>query len=224
MRKASPKSSDLTKQVHKLSAALKNLPTVANGVSIVFEEQVAIRLAGFGRQLDEFNQLSLSFQATETWRTVYQKILETCETRRYLSVALIKSDDYWRDEPGKASLDFNYRLLDYGFTIQRIFIVDPFFWPPSAKTPAKETLDWIVAQDNRGVITSLVRLTDLQYESDLVCDIGIYGNDAVGKQVTDFDGKTVRFELHFDPARIKEAENTWNRIQLYAVNLDELLQ
>lgn len=221
MRKDPSNKSNLVKQLDRISPEIKALAAIVKDVSPVFQEQVALRLAGFGRQLNEFNQLTLSFQATETWRTVYQKILESCETRRYLSVALIKSDDYWRDEPGKASLDFNYRLLDHGFNVQRIFIVDPFFWPPSANTPTKEIFDWIMSQHHRGIITSLVRLTDLEVEPDLICDMGIYGNDAVGKQITDFDGKTVQFKLHFDPARIKEAEDLWNRIQLYAIQLDD---
>ena len=223
-RKRDPNSTDLNCQIDKLTKNLKQLPGIAGNASVVFEEQVALRLSAFQQQLDEFNRLTLSFDATETWRTVYQRMLESCETHRYLSVALIKSDEYWRDEPGRSSLEFNYRLLDHGFTVRRVFIIDPFFWPPTTKTPAREILNWIVTQNERGIITSLVRLADLENEPDLICDMGIYGTEAVGKQIADFDGRTVRFRLYFDRNRIREAEDLWNRIQLFAVQIEDLIE
>ena len=71
-------------------------------------------------------------------------------------------------------------------------------------------------------MTSLVRLADLDNEPDLICDIGIYGAQAVGIQESDFEGKTVRFKIHFDPKRLQETEDLWKRIGLYATSLDVL--
>ena len=51
----------------------------------------------------------LLFETTESWRTVYEDVLQSCQTRRHLSVALIRSDDYWRDAPGEISLRCQWR-------------------------------------------------------------------------------------------------------------------
>ena len=70
---------------------------------------------------------------------------------------------------------------------------------------------------------SLVRLADLQQEPDLICDMGIYGEDAVGFQQTDFEGKTVKFQLRFDPNSIHQAEQRWNQLLLFATPLEDLI-
>jgi hypothetical protein len=53
--------------------------------------------------------------------------------------------------------------------------------------------------------------------------MGIYGEDAVGLQQTDFEGKTVRFELHFDANSVRQAVERWNQLQLYAMPLEQQL-
>ena len=83
-------------------------------------------------------------------------------------------------------------------------------------------MHWIRDQHDRGIMTSLVRLADLDSEPDLVCDIGIYGNQAVGIQEADFEGKTVRFNIYFDGKRLQEAEELWRRVELYATPMDVL--
>ena len=82
---------------------------------------------------------------------------------------------------------------------------------------------WIIKQHQRGIEVSLVRLTALEDEPGLVCDMGIYGEDAVGLQQTDFEGKTVRFELHFDANSVRQAVERWNQLQLYAMPLEQQL-
>ena len=39
-----------------------------------------------------------------------------------LSVALIRSDTYWRDSPGESSLEFNYTLVEHGFVVQHVLV------------------------------------------------------------------------------------------------------
>lgn len=68
-----------------------------------------------------------------------------------------------------------------------------------------------------------MRLSDLDEEPDLVADFGIYGDDAVGRQVVDFEGKTQKFQIHFDEDHLREAEERWDRLLLYSVLLDDLL-
>ena len=214
--------SPLTAALVEISNKANLLRRAAGPHPSVFEQQAVLCLSEIARRMDDLLCSKLTFEGTEQWRSVYRQVLESCETRRYLSVALIRSDNYWRDAPGENSLEFNYTLVEHGFTIQRIFIVDPFFWPPSAKTPAREVMRWISAQHDRGILTSLVRLSDLDNEPDLVCDIGIYGDQAVGIQESDFEGRTVRFNIYFDANRVQEAEELWSRIELYATPMGVL--
>lgn len=188
--------------------------------SPIFRQECLFRLARVSEQLDQLLHGRLTFRSTETWRTVYEDVLKSCQTKRYLSVALIRSDDYWRDKPAENSLEFNYRLIDHGFFVHRLFLIDEFFWAPSVRTPSRDVLDWILKQHDRGIEVSLVRLADLESESDLVVDMGIYGELAVGTQQTDFQGRTTRFELCFKPEQIRLAEEHWNQLQLYAIGLD----
>ena len=222
----SPRSrpeAELRSVIAKLSRQLAQLMHSTTGQAPIFCQQSVFRLEDISRQLDELQKATLTFFSTETWRSVYEDVLESCRTRRYLSVALIRSDDYWRDPPGERSLEFNYRLISRGFCIHRAFIIDEFFWPPSARTPSSDILRWIIKQHRRGVEVSLIRLAALEDEPALICDMGIYGEDAVGLQQTDFEGKTVKFELHFDANMIRQAEQRWNQLLLYGKPLDEEL-
>ena len=97
--------------------------------SDVYRTRVVLRLRNIAEQLAKLGQGRLVFESTETWRTVYEDVLKACQPRRYLSVALIRTDDYWRDAPGENSLEFNYMLVDHGFHVHRVFIIDDFFWP-----------------------------------------------------------------------------------------------
>ena len=209
--------------IAKLSRQLDELRHSSVGKAPIYCQQAVFRLEHMSRQLDELLNATISFATTETWRSVYEDVLQSCKAQRYLSVALIRSDDYWRDSPGERSIEFNYRLISHGFHIHRAFIIDEFFWAPSARTPSNDIFRWILRQHQRGIEVSLIRLPDLDDEPSLVCDMGIYGEEAVGFQQTDFEGKTVRFELHFDANSIRQAEQRWNQLQLYATPLEQLL-
>jgi len=191
--------------------------------SAVFRKQVVLRLRTQLEQLRRMAEGRLIFESTETWRTVYEEVLQFCETRRYLSVALIRSDDYWRDAPGESSLEFNFALVSYGFYVHRVFLIDEFFWPRTARTPSTQLFHWIRDQHQRGVEVSLVRLTELEDEPSLVCDMGIYGAEAVGWQQTDLQGRTIRYEINFDQEAVAEAEQRWNQLLLFAKPFDEVI-
>jgi hypothetical protein len=191
--------------------------------SEVFRKQALLRLHNKLAEITDLAAGKLVFTSTETWRTVYQQVLESANVRRYLSVALIRSDDYWRDAPGESSLQFNYELLGHGFHLHRLFIIDEFFWPRAAKTPSKQLFHWILDQYHRGIEVSLIRLTDLDDEPSLVCDIGIYGDSAVGHQQTDFEGKTTRFELSFAQNALQQAEERWQQLMVYAQPLSAII-
>ena len=57
----------------------------------------------------------------------------------------------------------------------------------------------------------------------MITDLGIYGDEAVGFQTTTEDGRTARYDLHFDSVKVAEAEQRWNKLQLYAIRLETLL-
>ena len=219
----SPSEAELRSSIGKLSRQLAELMHNAAGKAPIFCQQSLFRLENMSHQLDDLRKATITFETTETWRSVYEDVLQSSKTRRYFSVALIRSDDYWRDPPGERSLEFNYRLISHGFHIHRAFLIDEFFWPPSARTPSGDILRWIMKQHQGGIEVSLVRLAALEDEPCLICDMGIYGEDAVGLQQTDFEGKTVRFELHFDANSIRQAEQRWSQLQLFATPLEQLL-
>ena len=200
---------DIQKELDRLSE-IDVLP------SRVFWHQVTLRLHDTLSALSELTAGKLVFSSTETWRTVYRQVLESTNVKRYLSVALIRSDDYWRDAPGESSMQFNYELVAHGFHIHRLFIIDEFFWPRGARTPSKQLFHWILEQYQRGIEVSLLRLTDLEDEPTLVCDLGIYGASAVGYQHTDFEGKTTRYELGFTSNALQQAEELWKQLMVYA--------
>jgi hypothetical protein len=189
----------------------------------IFQREVRLRLVRISRQVEEFSRHELSFAQTETWRTVYQSVLSSCQTKRYLSVALVEHEDYWQDPPGQASLEFNYELVHFGFYVHRRFVIDDFFWPPGAVYPDAEVFKHIQEQASRGIEVSLVRKSHLESESELICDFGIYGERAVGYQTLDEQGKTAAYLLRFGEAAVQAAEELWRQLDLYAISVDDLL-
>lgn len=119
-----PSHSELSLTTHEVSDCLRCLVDCNSLSSAIFRKQVILRLRDILERLRRLVEGRLIFESTETWRTVYEDVLQTCETRRYLSVALIRSDDYWRDSPGENSLEFNFALLAHGFYVHRVFLID----------------------------------------------------------------------------------------------------
>ena len=212
----------LERAARKLAQKLNELSSSHHVRHPVFRQQAIFRLSEIAERIDELSHGVLAFGSTETWRTVYEDILKSCDHKRYLSSALIRSDGYWRDNPGTSSLEFNYQLVEHGYLIHRLFLIDDFFWPPSMSVPAQEILQWIQTQDRHGIEVGLVRLSDLDVEPELVCDLGIYGDQAVGRQTTDSEGRTTRFEICFSPEKVALARQQWSQLSLYAVSLEEL--
>ena len=189
----------------------------------IFQKQARFRLEQMARQVDELLRQELSFSQTETWRTLYESVLSSCKAKRYLSVALVEHEDYWQDQPAKASLEFNYDLVRHGFHVHRRFIIDDFFWPPGAIGPANEILGSIEEQATHGIEVSLIRKSALEAEPGLICDFGIYGEIAVGHQSLDEQARTTSYVLRFGRSAVEAAEELWRQLDLYAIPLDEIL-
>ena len=171
---------------------------------------------------DEFAMMAtgrIVFHATETWRTAYQHILETLRVKTYLSVAWVRTNDYWNDAPGRQSMQFNYELVGRGIRIERVHILSDELWPFDEKLPTVGILEWLVEQRGQGIHVSLLRESDLPKEPDLLRDFAIYGDRATGTQELDEDSRTVRFVLSFDEPSIQQALDRWERLTLYSVPL-----
>ena len=107
-------------QIKKLASQLRRDSQLA--AIDVFRTHVALRLTPMARELEEITSGNLTFDSTETWRTLYQQVLQSCEAKQYLSVALVATDGYWRHPPGEQTLEFHDRLIWQGFRQQRIAI------------------------------------------------------------------------------------------------------
>jgi hypothetical protein len=213
----------LRRIVTSLGQALRHVVRVSRQLDNEhFRKQAVLRLK---RQHDELQLLAqgkLVFDSTETWRAVYEEVLSACTLKRYLSVALVRTEDYWCGTPGERSIRFNALSVDYGFYVHRILIVDDFLWPPKATIPSKQLYNWMLSQFSKGIQIELVRMSELTSESDLLVDFGIYGDTAVGYQVTDDLGQTVRYEMLFGAPQVQVAEDRWKRLSLYAHPLESI--
>ena len=189
----------------------------------IFRELADIQLDVVSNDLRSMASGQLVFTGSESWRTAYERILRSPGLRHYLSVAWLRTEDYWRDAPGRRSIRLNYDLAELGLRIERIVILNDFFWAPGALLPAKPVLSWLVDQHKHGIGLRLVRESEIEAETDLLGDFGIYGDRAVGRLDLDDQCRSLRFTLNFNPQGLRLAEEQWRRLELFAVSFREVL-
>lgn len=189
----------------------------------ILRDIAAMRAASMQNEIDELADGTIVFTGTEAWRTVYEKLLRSPDVPEYQSVALVRTKDYWQDEPGRNSLAINFDAVRRGVLIERIFVLSDSLWPDDQTLPTQEIRPWIEAQYNFGLWIGLVRESRLVFEPDLLADIGIYGNRAVGVQELDGRGKTAQFRLSFKPEDVQSGRARWERLMLFAVAYRDLL-
>ena len=176
------------------------------------------QLTSISGQVAQLAEGTLVYQGTETWRMVYERLLRSPGIQRYRSVSWVSRADYWQDEPGRRSLRLNYALQESGkVEIERIAIIADHLWPPSDPVPAESIRQWIHEQHSHGIKLQLVRQSALDREPELMVDMGIYGNRAVGIQELTADCRTVRFLLSFDFEQLLAAERRWDRLCVYGM-------
>ncbi len=206
---------------------VETMSTSANAVldrtDAIFQDLAQLRLASISAELQLMASGQLVFTGSESWRTAYERILRTPGLSRYLSVAWLRTEDYWRDAPGRRSIQLNYGLVELGLSIERIVILNDFFWAPAALLPAKSVLAWLVDQHKHGISLRLVRESEIKDETDLLGDFGIYGDRAVGILDLDDQCRSLRFTLDFDSQSVRLAEERWRRLELFAVSFREVL-
>jgi hypothetical protein len=182
----------------------------------VFIDLVKSRLNEFRLQLaTEFAMGTISFRA-EAWRVPYRNILNQPDMKVYKSVAWVKSEDYWQDQTGKSSIQFNYELIKSGKEIERIFIVRDSVWNSS------KIRNWIREQKDKGIKIAVAREGLIPVEEDLMYDMGIYGERAVGYQNLDENCRTTSFQLHFNKSRVEKANELFEKLKMHTLTLNEL--
>ena len=211
---------DLFDQYCAFAEALDEL---ARQTDPVLRQFALLKLASLSGQVRQMAQGTVIFSSTETWRTVYEQLLESTGLRCYRSVAWVKTRDYWQDRPGRQSMRLNYELVRRGLRIERIVILRGDLWPEEEPLPAGAIRPWIDEQNDHGIWVSLVRESEIAAEPDLLADFGIYGERAIGIQELDELSRTLRFVLHFDPQSLQLARDRWERLSLYAASYADLL-
>jgi hypothetical protein len=199
------------------------LTELARSGDPILREMAGLKLASVAGQVASLATGTVVFAGTEAWRTVYERLLQSPDLKEYCSVAWVRSRDYWHDEPGRQSLAANFAAADRGVLIERLLILPDDLWPPGAPLPDAALLPWIEGQHNAGLWITLVRESALAQEPELLGDLGIYGNRAVGIQELDDRCRTVRFTLTFDPAAVRLARERWQRLALFATSFRRLL-
>jgi len=200
------------------------LPRLGRHSDDVLREAVLLKLDSIQNEMRSLADGKVEFSATEGWRTVYERLLRCADIDTYRSIAWVRTEDYWRDAPGRRSMQLNFERLREGVRIERILILSDFYWPSAALLPSADISRWIEDQHEQGVQVSLVRESEIEAEADLLCDLGIYGNRATGWLELDAQCRTCRFTFDFSPESVRTADERWRRLSLYAISFAELLE
>lgn len=202
----------------------QSLLTVTQQTDPIYREVALEELGRLATTIAEVSAGKITYEGTETWRIIYDKLLRSPGLHLYRSVAWVKNDNYWQDEPGRQSMKTNFELHGDGpLNIERIVILGNDAWPWNESLPVERIHRWIREQHDHGIWIKLVRESMLTQEPELIGDVGIYGSRAVGVQELDDLCRTVRFTLTFDFEEVTKAEDRWNRLSVYATPYEDLL-
>lgn len=204
-----------------LSTSLRSI--IANHDPI-YHDLALERARQLNTEIGEIAKGRIVFTGTERWRMAYERLLRSQGLHLYRSVAVIRTAHYWQDEPGRQSMSVNLTAHhEQSLNIERIAIVADSLWPATERLPIEPLQTWLAEQHAHGLSIRLVRLSEFEREPDLVLDMGIYGNRAVGVQEQDDQGRTVRFTLSFDFPEVLAAEQRWERLLLLATSFGQIL-
>lgn len=211
---------ELFEQYQEISRGLTEL---AKRTDPILRRIALLKFASVAEQINGLAAGKIVFALTEAWRTVYEQLLSSEDVREYRSLAWVRSPSYWQDEPGRQSMRVNFEAVHRGVLVERVVILRDELWPREQPLPAPEILPWIEEQHNHGLWIALVRESDLRREPDLLVDMGIYGNRAVGVQELDEGCRTLRFTLDLDLQAVQLANERWQRVLLYTRSFRSLL-
>jgi hypothetical protein len=205
------------------SGIAESLSELAKQHDPVLRRFALLKLASVSEQVQSLARGVVIFSGTESWRTVYEQLLESLGQTSYRSVAWVKTRDYWQDPPGRQSMRLNFDMVRRGLRIERLIVLRGDLWPVGSPLPAPSIRPWIEQQHDQGIAVSLVRESDIASEWELLADFGIYGDRAVGVQELDEQARTIRFILDFSPQSIRLAKDRWQKVALYTTPYGELL-
>ncbi|HLN31746.1 MAG TPA: hypothetical protein VK395_28660 [Gemmataceae bacterium] len=211
---------ELFQQYQEIS---RGLIAVAKDADAVLRQIALLKFASLAEQIDGLVDRKIVFAMTEEWRTVYEQLLTSPDVRQYRSIAWVRSSEYWQDEPGRQSMRVNFDAAHRGLLIERVILLSDDLWPREELMPSPDILPWIQEQHNHGLWITLARESDVSREPDLLVDMGIYGNRAVGFQELDEHCRTLRFTLDLNQQAVRLADARWQRLLLYARPFGELL-
>jgi hypothetical protein len=190
----------------------------------IHRDVILERLDDLCEDVEQLADGKITFEGTETWRIVYDKLLRSPGLYMYRSVAWIKHGNYWQDVPGRQSMALNFELHDAAsLSVERIAIISDDLWPMEEALPTERVRQWIHEQHVHGIWIKLARQSAIESEPELLVDMGIYGHRAVGIQELDEQCRTVRFTLDFGIEEVKQAEERWKRLSVYAGSYGDLL-
>jgi hypothetical protein len=204
-------------------AICRGLKALGGQVEPILRQSALLKLMSIAEQIEDLAAGRITFALTEGWRAVYEQILSAPEIGTYRSVAWVRNPAYWQDAPGRQSMETNFTAAHRGVLIERIVILRDDLWPRTAHLPAEPIRTWLLAQHSNGLWVTVVRESDLSGEADLLVDMGIYGERAVGVQELDDRARTLRFVLDFTPEAVSLAEERWRHLSVYAVPFGDLL-
>jgi hypothetical protein len=204
-------------------AICRGLTALTRSTDPILREIAVLKLISVVEQIDALADGTVAFAGTEGWRSVYEQLLQSPDLKKYRSVAWVRTKDYWRDPPGRQSMQVNFDAAHRGVLIERVIILSDDLWPAGDPLPADDVRGWVEEQHNHGLFIALARESALAGEPELLADVGIYGERAVGVQEVDERARTVRFTLDFDPHAVRLAQDRWRRLNLYAVPFREIL-
>src|SRR3712207_3269431 len=75
------------------------LAELAEQTDPVLRRFALLKLASLSGEVQSLARGTVIFSSTETWRTVYEQLLESPGLDSYLSVAWVKTANYWQDRP-----------------------------------------------------------------------------------------------------------------------------
>jgi hypothetical protein len=194
----------------------KRLLRISQNTDEILRDLALLRLSQIDMELEKLGRGEIVFPTTESWRTVYERILTSPDIQRYRSVSWVKSPAYWQDQPGRRSTELNIRLRKEGLAIERIAIIRDQLWPVDKERPTTPIAQWLDAQTAAGIEVGILRESELANEPDLKHDFGIYGSRAIGVQEIDANARTERFTLYFDRPTVDLFNVRWQELRLFS--------
>lgn len=186
----------------------------------VFQEISQTRLNQIQEQLRQLADGTVVYTNTEAWRTVYDQLLHSSTIHHYKSISWVRDLSYWSHLPAANSLKTNYQLNRSGkLQIERIFILSDMALMDSRFTEPGRFWSTVKAHEESGIDCYIVEESSLPLESQLLCDIGIYGSHVCGEEVVDLEKGNTAFYLYFDLQKVTEFEERWKLLRAYSVRL-----